>query len=279
MPTYTLPQLKERPAPEPNTAVLVANGDLRLSANQVCWPAQEAMEAKVVAAFAAEGITVKRGHAYDPELKHGFIWNQRMGMDVFTIHPDTPLIVAESVWQYSHHRAGRSARPSRPIPDRRQLERPVARAGRHAEPERFAHQDGREVQHASGARNFTDDYFRSASASGSKPGQDHPRHQPRARPESGSLPAAEAELGQALARQLQREKAIIGVFDEGCMGMYNAIIDDEMLNPLGIYKERLSQSALVRGHAHGQRCRSAGRNWLDKAAEPSSPARRPPKLT
>ncbi|WP_239080789.1 hypothetical protein [Streptomyces coelicoflavus] len=29
------------------------------------------------------------------------------------------------------------------------------------------------------------------------------------------------------------------------MGMYNAIIDDEFLNPLGIYKERLSQSALV----------------------------------
>lgn len=29
------------------------------------------------------------------------------------------------------------------------------------------------------------------------------------------------------------------------MGMYNAIIDDQMLNPMGIYKERLSQSALV----------------------------------
>jgi hypothetical protein len=43
---------------------------------------------------------------------------------------------------------------------------------------------------------------------------------------------------------LQADKAIIGVFDEGCMGMYNAIIDDELLNPLGIYKERLSQSAL-----------------------------------
>jgi len=28
------------------------------------------------------------------------------------------------------------------------------------------------------------------------------------------------------------------------MGMYNAIIDDELLNPLGIFKERLSQSAL-----------------------------------
>ena len=39
--------------------------------------------------------------------------------------------------------------------------------------------------------------------------------------------------------------AILGVFDEGCMGMYNAIFDDEYLNPMGIYKERLSQSALV----------------------------------
>ncbi len=29
------------------------------------------------------------------------------------------------------------------------------------------------------------------------------------------------------------------------MGMYNAIIDDEYLNPLGIYKERMSQSALL----------------------------------
>lgn len=29
------------------------------------------------------------------------------------------------------------------------------------------------------------------------------------------------------------------------MGMYNAIIDDEQMNPAGIYKERLSQSALV----------------------------------
>src|SRR5690625_2662349 len=54
----------------------------------------------------------------------------------------------------------------------------------------------------------------------------------------------EVELGRALADQLMDEKAIIGIFDEGCMGMYNAIIDDEMLNPLGIYKERLSQSAL-----------------------------------
>ncbi len=51
--------------------------------------------------------------------------------------------------------------------------------------------------------------------------------------------------GRGLAAQLRTEKAILGVFDEGCMGMYNAIFDDEYLNPMGLYKERLSQSALV----------------------------------
>lgn len=48
------------------------------------------------------------------------------------------------------------------------------------------------------------------------------------------------------------------------MGMYNAIIDDEMLNPLGIYKERLSQSALVAEMARvGDDEATAARRWLD----------------
>jgi hypothetical protein len=58
------------------------------------------------------------------------------------------------------------------------------------------------------------------------------------------VPGAVRKLGKALAEQLMREKAIMGVFDEGCMGMYNAIIPDELLQPTGVYKERLSQSAL-----------------------------------
>jgi L-fucose isomerase-like protein len=36
----------------------------------------------------------------------------------------------------------------------------------------------------------------------------------------------------------------MGVFDEGCMGMHNAIIPDELLNATGVFKERLSQSSL-----------------------------------
>ena len=60
------------------------------------------------------------------------------------------------------------------------------------------------------------------------------------------IPRAERVLGERLAKQLITEKAIMGVFDEGCMGMFNAIIPDHLLNPIGVFKERLSQSALYR---------------------------------
>jgi hypothetical protein len=51
-------------------------------------------------------------------------------------------------------------------------------------------------------------------------------------------------VGLDVAAELKRNKAIMGVFDEGCMGMFNAIIPDSLLNPTGVFKERLSQSAL-----------------------------------
>jgi L-fucose isomerase-like protein len=71
-------------------------------------------------------------------------------------------------------------------------------------------------------------------------------------------------IGRKLASQLREQKAILGVFDEGCMGMYNAIIDDELLNPLGIFKERLSQSALVaRMRTVSDEEGAAVRTWLD----------------
>ena len=86
------------------TALLIASGDLRLSANQTCWPAQRDMETALTAAFAKEGWKLERAHAVDEQKKHGFIDSQKMGMEVFrSIDPKTPLVVAEAVWQYSHH--------------------------------------------------------------------------------------------------------------------------------------------------------------------------------
>nr|MCU0229664.1 fucose isomerase [Bryobacterales bacterium] len=58
------------------------------------------------------------------------------------------------------------------------------------------------------------------------------------------LPEEPASTGRKVAQALRANKAIMGVFDEGCMGMYNAIIPDELLHPTGLFKERLSQSAL-----------------------------------
>src|SRR5438105_4426368 len=79
---------------------LIANGDLRLSANQVCWPAQKAMEEQLTHAVAAAGFELVRAHAYKEDQKHGFIQSQKEGMDVFRagVDPDAPIIVAEAVW-------------------------------------------------------------------------------------------------------------------------------------------------------------------------------------
>src|ERR1044071_6968401 len=84
--------------------VVIANGDLRLSANQKCWPAQARAEESVMNAIRREGHTVRRGHHCDPEKGHGFIDSQKHGMEVFRSLPqDAPLVVVEAVWQYSHH--------------------------------------------------------------------------------------------------------------------------------------------------------------------------------
>ncbi len=241
---YQLPELAEPEAPEKNEVVLIANGDLRLSANQMCWPAQEAMEKTIIAAIQREGWKVRRGHPYKQDEEHGFIGSQKEGMAVFkNIHPDAPLIVAEAVWQYSHHVLHGLISHRGPIltlanwsgqwpglVGMLNLNGSLTKAG---------------VAYSTlWSLDFTDDFFKRGLREWLTSGcvthdTSHVRDTNTFR-----LPEAEAQLGQALAEQLQREKAIMGVFDEGCMGMFNAIIPDHLLNPTGVFKERLSQSAL-----------------------------------
>lgn len=245
MTSYEIPTVSNPPRPKPDEVLLVASGDLRQSANRMGWPAQSAMEDRIRAAFTDEGITVRRAHPYDPDLEHGFIWNQRMGMEVFTqIHPDAPLIVAEAVWQYSYHvLAG--------LRDHRGPILTVANwSGEWPGLVGLLNLNGSltkmGVEYSTiWSEDFTNDYFLNGIRQWLDEGRithdtSHVRDLTL-----DELPAKEVALGRALAEQLQHEKAILGVFDEGCMGMYNAIIDDELLNPAGIYKERLSQSALV----------------------------------
>ena len=264
MATYQVPQLASVPVAKPNEAYLVASGDLRLSANQTCWPAQADMEQKIIAAFAAEGITVKRAHPYDETMKHGFIWNQRMGMEVFrSIPPEAPLIVAVAVWQYSYHvLAG--------LRDHRGPILTVANwSGQWPGLVGLLNLNGSLTKMGVNystiwSEDFTDEFFLKGIRQWLREGTiTHDARHVRDL-KLAQLPEAESQLGIALAKQLKGEKAILGIFDEGCMGMYNAIIDDELLNPCGIYKERFSQSALVAEmRIVTEQEAQAARTWLD----------------
>ena len=264
MSSYAVPVL-ESPAPVvPGEVLLIASGDLRQSANKVCWPAQSEMEKQLTAALRAEGFTLRRAHPYRDDLGHGFIYNQRMGMDVFMkIHPDAPVIVAEAVWQYSHNVFSGLEHHRGPILT-------VANwSGQWPGLVGMLNLNG--CLHKGGvtfstlwSKDFTDEFFRRGLQQWLK---EHVIQHDLSHVHElvlSALPAAERELGASLARNLKTRKAILGVFDEGCMGMYNAIIEDHLLNPTGVYKERLSQSALVAAMATVTDSEAQGvRSWMD----------------
>lgn len=233
----------ERPAA--NEVLLITSGDLRLSANQTCWPAQRDMEEKLTAAFAQKGYKLVRAHAYNEAEKHGFISSQRMGMDVFMkIHPEARLVFATAAWQYSHH----------VLPGLRGHKGPILTvanwSGQWPGLVGLLNLNGSLVKAGKKfstiwSKDFTDEFFLKGLEEWLREGRiTHDLSHVHAL-DRGKLPADARELGASLASDLQYRKAIMGIFDEGCMGMYNAIIDDELLNPAGIFKERLSQSALV----------------------------------
>ena len=248
----------------PKSVVLIASGDLRLSANRVCWPAQASVEAAVTKAVNGFGFEVKRGHPFDAAKQHGFIDSQKYGMAVFQSIPmAAPLIVVEAVWQYSHHVLHGLATHKGPIltianwsgqwpglVGMLNLNGSLTKSG---------------VPYSTlWSDDFTDDTFLSKLKAWLN-GQAVSHDTSHVKPLSGAkLPADAQQLGATLAQQLKREKAIMGVFDEGCMGMFNAIVPDHLLNPTGVYKERLSQSALYAAMREVPDAEAiAVRQWLD----------------
>ncbi len=248
----------------PNSIVIVANGDLRLSANQKCWPAQERVEAAVTDAICKLGGKVLRGHPYDPAKQHGFIDSQKYGMEVFRNIPRTAgLVVVEAVWQYSHHLMHGLYSHQGPILT-------VANwSGEWPGLVGMLNLNGSLTK--AGVRydtlwsvDFTDAFFLRGLSHWLK-GEPIGHNTCHVHPlRDFKLPDDTENAAREIATDLQRNKAILGVFDEGCMGMYNAIIPDELLHPTGVFKERLSQSALF---AEMQRVTDQEaqvvREWLD----------------
>ena len=216
-------------------------------------------------AIRREGREVRRGHACDASKGHGFIDSQKRGMEVFReIPPQAPLVVVEAVWQYSHHVLHGLYTHEGPIltvanwsgewpglVGMLNLNASLTKAG---------------VTYSSlWSADFTDNFFLNGLRAwlAGKPVRHDLSH---VKPLSAlQLPARADAIGSRLAGELYRNKAILGVFDEGCMGMYNAIIPDELLHPTGVFKERLSQSALF---AEMQAVSDAEarevRAWLDR---------------
>ena len=223
---------------------MVASGDLRPSANQMCWPAQQEAESALTNAVSKFGFNVVRAHPVNPEKGHGFIDSQRYGLEVFQQIPSTaPVIVMEAVWQYSHHVLGGLIHHRGPILTAANwsgqwpglvgmlnLNACLAKAG---------------VKYDTlWSEDFTDAYFLDrlkAWLHGGRVPHDCSHVKPL---QCYSVSGNAERVGRAVAQDLATKKAILGVFDEGCMGMYNAIIPDELLHPIGFFKERMSQSAL-----------------------------------
>lgn len=224
--------------------LLVASGDLRLAANQKCWPAQLEMEQALTRAVKDAGYELVRAHAYKSDEQHGFISSQKEGLSIFAkIDSKAPLIVAEAVWQYSHHILAGLISHQGPIltvanwsgtwpglVGMLNLNGSLTKAG---------------VRYSTlWSEDFQDESFRNNLRTWLNSGNvrhpvDHVKLLTNIK-----VPPDCRDVGRQLAERLKREKAIMGVFDEGCMGMFNAIIPDHLLNPTGVFKERLSQSAL-----------------------------------
>ena len=224
--------------------ILIANGDLRTSANQKCEEAQRAMEALLIKAIGKEGRSVRRGHEFDARKGHSFIDSQKYGMEVFrNIPKDAPIIVAEAVWQYSHHLLQGLLTHEGPIltvanwsgtwpglVGMLNLNGSLTKAG---------------VKYSTlWSDDFSDEVFLKGLRSWLTTGSvSHATPHVKTYGQAG-VPADAEKLGTEFAKKFRDHKEIMGVFDEGCMGMYNAIIPDELIHKTGVFKERLSQSAL-----------------------------------
>jgi hypothetical protein len=208
----------------PSIVYLVASGDLRPSANHMCWPAQKATEDALSGAVTRFGCELRRAHPFHPEKGHGFIDSQRYGIDVFRQIPKgAPVVVAEAVWQYSHHVLAGLYHHVGPIltvanwsgqwpglVGMLNLNASLTKAGI---PYDTLWSEG-----------FSDEYFLlrlERWLQGGRIIHDTTHVRPF---NSRTISGVAGQVGHSVAERLVREKAILGVFDEGCMGMYNAIM-------------------------------------------------------
>lgn len=220
---------------------IIFPGDLRDSANLACESARQSLDSQIGVALDKAGYCPvnlvqerKRGHRYLGSQKEGFELRRSMGYD-----QDAPLILGFSAWSYAHHA----------LPILVDHVGPILLAANWSGtwPGLVGMLQQRATCTSFGIKTASTWLKSYAGQSGKiainkwlsgtlTPDVSHLRHyDDRWRP---SLRLH----GERLASKLLRDGASFGVFDEGCMGMWGAIVPDHLLTPLGIFKERMSQS-------------------------------------
>jgi hypothetical protein len=211
--------------------------------------------------MAKQGVCLRRAFPVSDKTGHGFVSSQPIGVGLFaTIPPDASLVFATAAWQYAHH----------VLEGMRDHPGPILTVANWSGLVSLPNLNGLLVKPGVNlstlwSKDFDGEYFLSRLAEWVQHGRvshdlSHvfPLH-------TAGISCEDMDLGRELARRLKTRKAILGIFDEGWMGMYHAIIEDKLLNPAGFYKERLSQSPLVaRMHIVSDEEAIAVRRWLDQ---------------
>lgn len=241
------------------TVYLLASGGLSLSANRQAWAAQEAMEARIIAAVERLGRPVRRAHGLDLRQGHGFIDRLKLSLETLRGLPaDAPVIVAQAAWQHSRHVWPGLSTHEGPILTIAQW------SGQQAAVPTILHLNGcltrAGMKHSTlWSETFEDNFFTEGLRRWLERGK--LRHDGSHVREFTLKPKeAPADLGDAMrsgrdfARRLREEKMIVGVFDGSDAGA----VPDALLRRAGIFREHLDRSALT-AEAAGISHEEAGR--------------------
>ncbi|TCV95487.1 signal transduction protein [Biostraticola tofi] len=231
----------------PQEILLVANADLRESANVTCWPTQKMYEEKLNDALERLGYRMKRAHPVDIDRRHGFISSQQQGSRLFSaIDPDAPIIVLLTAWQYSHHLAPSLVHHRGPVL-------------------LLANFDGTwpglvgmlcmagsltslgAAYSRLWSENFDDELFLQGLSTWLRDGVlTHKTTYLRDIPATHPVMSTSAgQAGRRVGQYILQHKAIVGLFDSFCMGMINGVFPQQAMVNTGIPIESLSQSALL----------------------------------
>jgi len=225
---------------------LVSNGDVRKAAGVACWPKQEETLKLVKAAFTKLGVATELLTKYDAKQKHGFLTKQCEGAAILSkIEPTAPIVVVLSCWAYAHNICGPLMTHKGPILLMANFDGTwpglVSLLNHAATLERLS------VKHSRiWSDNFVkDEAFMKRLATWCKNGEITYDESHVVNANTLKLSPAAKKFGETLAKDILREKRIMGQFDPGCMGMLNAIINPGKLGAIGMPVEYLNQSDLL----------------------------------